>query len=45
MKPLKIEKMMNIIEYEKVRNEYRKDIITYKQLLGDYMFKQKEYPF
>lgn len=41
MKPLKIEKMMNIIEYEKVRNEYRKDIITYKKnrriALGPYV--------
>tara|TARA_Y100001970_G_scaffold285546_1_gene405623 strand:+ start:2549 stop:3130 length:582 start_codon:yes stop_codon:yes gene_type:complete len=30
MNKLEIEKLLNIIEYEKVREEYRKDIIEYK---------------
>ena len=31
MKQLSADKMLNIIEYEKVRTEYRKDIIEYKK--------------
>ena len=31
MKQLSAEKMLNIIEYEKVRSDYRKDIIDYKK--------------
>ena len=31
MKQLSLEKMLNIIEYEKVRSDYRKDIINYKK--------------
>ena len=31
MKQLSADKMLNIIEYEKVRNGYRKDIIEYKK--------------
>ncbi len=31
MKQLSVEKMLNIIEYEKVRTNYRKDIIQYKK--------------
>ncbi len=31
MKKLSAEKMLNIIEYEKVRNDYRNDIIKYKK--------------
>ena len=31
MKQLSVEKMLNIIEYEKVRNDYRNDIIDYKK--------------
>jgi len=31
MKKLEIESLLNIIEYEKVRDDYRKDIIQYKK--------------
>ena len=31
MKQLSADKMLNIIEYEKVRSDYRKDIIDYKK--------------
>ena len=31
MKQLSVDKMLNIIEYEKVRTDYRKDIIEYKK--------------
>ena len=31
MKQLSVDKMLNIIEYEKVRSDYRKDIIDYKK--------------
>ena len=31
MKTLSTDSLLNIIEYEKVRNEYRKDIIAYKK--------------
>jgi len=31
MKKLKLESLLNIIEYEKVRDDYRKDVILYKK--------------